>query len=117
MKYKATVTAIGDSVLSFIKVRGSIILFDKDVPYAYENMVVSHTKGMLKEDIIPGDKLILADWEYTVTDVGSEANKTLREHGHCTLVFGDHKKAEMPGQITLQGPAPRLMVGDSILFT
>lgn len=54
----ASVTAIGDSVLSFIKVRGSIIIFDKDVPYAYENMVVSHTKGTLKEDIVPGDKLI-----------------------------------------------------------
>ena len=54
----ASVTAIGDSVLSFIKVRGSMIIFDKDVPYAYENMVVSHTKGTLKEDIVPGDKLI-----------------------------------------------------------
>ena len=45
MKYEAKVTAIGESVLSFMKIRNSIIIFDNDVPYAYENMVVSHTKS------------------------------------------------------------------------
>lgn len=116
MKYEATVTALGDSVLSFMKIRDSLILFDKDVPPAYENMVVSHTKGKLTEDIVPGDRLIIADREYTVSDVGEAANQTIREHGHVTLVFG-RKKAEMPGQITLeQSNAPRVMIGDNIIF-
>lgn len=116
MKYEATVTAIGDSVLSFMKIRDSLILFDKDVPPAYENMVISHTKGELAEDIVPGDRLIIADREYTVTDVGQVANQTLREHGHVTLVF-NQEKTEMPGQIALKGGhAPRIMIGDVILF-
>lgn len=116
MKYEATVTALGDSVLPFMKIRDSLILFDKDVSPAYENMVVSHTKGKLTEDIVPGDWLIFADREYTVSDVGQIANQTIREHGHVTLVFGK-KKTKMPGQIALeQSGAPRLMIGDNIIF-
>lgn len=117
MKYEATVTAIGDLVLSFMKIRSSLILFDKDVSPAYENMVISHTKGELKEDIVPGDRLIMADREYTVSDVGEIANQTLREHGHVTLIFGRNKKVEMPGQIALaESGVPRVMIGDSIMF-
>lgn len=117
MKYEAKVTAIGESVLSFMKIRNSIIIFDNDVPYAYENMVVSHTKSTLTQPIEVGDKLLIADEEYQVSDVGSEANQTLKEHGHCTLVFGVGIKAEMPGQIALEGKkVPRIMIGDMIRF-
>lgn len=117
MKYEAKITAIGDSVLSFMKIRDSIIIFDSDVPYAYENMVVSHTKGTLMQPVEAGDTLLIADEEYKVNDVGNEANHTLQEHGHCTLVFGIGKKAEMPGQIALEGKkVPRIMVGDMIIF-
>lgn len=117
MKYEAKVTAIGESVLSFMKIRNSIIIFDNDVPYAYENMVVSHTKSTLIQPIEVGDKLLIADEEYQVSDVGSEANQTLKEHGHCTLVFGVGIKAEMPGQIALEGKkVPRIMIGDMIIF-
>ena len=117
MKYEAKVTAIGESVLSFMKIRNSIIIFDNDVPYAYENMVVSHTKSTLTQPIEVGDKLLIADEEYQVSDVGSEANQTLKEHGHCTLVFGVGIKAEMPGQIALEGKrVPRIMIGVMIIF-
>lgn len=117
MKYEVTVTAIGDSVLSFMKIRNSIIIFDNDVPPAYEGMVVSHTKGEVTADIEVGDTLIMADREYKVTGVGEEANKNLREHGHITLIFGEGRTVEMPGQIALDGKAaPRFMIGDSIMF-
>lgn len=117
MKYEAKITSIGESVLTFMKVRNSLILFNNDVPYAYENMVVSHTKGTLTKPIEAGDKLIIAEEEYRVNDVGAEANQTLQEHGHCTLVFGIGQKAEMPGQIALEGEkVPRIMVGDTIAF-
>ena len=85
MKYEVTVTGIGDFVLPFMQTRESVILFNKDVPYEYENMVVSHTKAALTEDVAVGDTLHLADRSYTVTAVGDEAMKTLRENGHCTI--------------------------------
>lgn len=117
MKYEVTVTAIGDFVLPFMQTRESVILFDKDVPYEYENMVVAHTKATFSADIVPGDKVSLADRSYTVTAVGAEAMKTLREHGHCTIVFTGKDEVEQPGQIMVKGEGvPRFMVGDVICF-
>lgn len=117
MKYEATVTGIGDYVLPFMQTRESVILFNKDVPYEYENMVVSHTKGEVRADIVPGDRLQIADRSYTVTAVGSEAMHTLREKGHCTIVFTGAAETEQPGQIMVRGEGvPRIMVGDTIRF-
>ncbi|QNH55097.1 PTS glucitol/sorbitol transporter subunit IIA [Selenomonas timonae] len=117
MKYEVTVTGIGDFVLPFMRTRESVIIFDKDVPYEYENMVVAHTKAEVKADIVVGDTLHLADRSYTVTAVGDEAMKTLREHGHCTIVFTGKDAAEQPGQIMVKGDGvPRFMVGDIIRF-
>ena len=112
MKYEATVTAIGDFVLPFMQTRESVILFNKDVPYEYENMGGAHTKGELSADIVPGDRLTLADRSYTVTAVGDEALHTLRELGHCTLSFKGGGTAGRPGCIMLQGDAP--LVKDDI---
>ena len=115
MKYKVTVTNIGDFALQLMQVRDSIIIFDKDVPYAYANMVVSHTKGDVREDPSIGDQVIVADREYRIVDIGEEAIQNLRERGHVTLVFNEDKKAEMPGEIVLGGDkVPRIMVGDTI---
>ena len=117
MKYEAKITSIGESVLTFMKVRNSLILFNNDVPYAYENMVVSHTKGTLTQPIEGRRHAGYCRRSYRVNDVGAEANQTLKEHGHCTLIFGIGQKAEMPGQIALEGEkVPRIMVGDTITF-
>lgn len=117
MKYEVMVTNIGDFVLQFMQTRDSMIIFDKDVPYEYVNMVVAHNKGVLKEDIVVGDKVHIADMEYTVTAVGNNALDTLKEKGHCTLVFTGKEKVEQPGQIMLKGNGlPRVMVGDVIRF-
>lgn len=117
MKYTAVVTSIGDSVLQFLQIRNSIIIFDKDVPYAYENMVVSHTKNHLNENIVIGDTLCIGNMKYNVLDVGNCANDTLRQNGHCTIVFNQGCPVEMPGQIAVEGQAlPRIMIGDIISF-
>lgn len=117
MKYEVTITGIGDFVLPFMRTRESVILFNKDVPYEYENMVVAHTKSSVCEPIVPGDRLSLAENVYTVTAVGDEAMKTLHENGHCTIVFTGKDAAEQPGQIMVKGDGvPRFMVGDVIRF-
>ena len=56
MKYEVTITGIGDFVLPFMRTRESVIIFDKDVPYEYENMVVAHTKAEVKADIVVGGR-------------------------------------------------------------
>ena len=47
MKYRVTFTAIGDFALQLLQTRGNLIIFDKDVPYSFEKMVISHTQGSL----------------------------------------------------------------------
>lgn len=116
MKYYVTFTAIGDFALQLLQTRGNLIIFDKDVPYSYENMVVSHTKGELKEDVREGDSVVLAECEYKVVRVGSDANANLRAHGHVTLHFAeeDDGAQAQPGEIHLIGAGfPRIMVGDT----
>ena len=117
MKYEVTITSIGDHVLQLMQMRESMILFDKDVPYQYSEMVVAHTKGILKEDLVVGDTLHIAGLDYQITAIGENALQTLREHGHFTLVFDGKETVEQPGQIAIHGAAiPRVMVGDLVQF-
>lgn len=51
MKYDVTITGIGDFSLQLLQLRESMIIFDKDVPYEYLDMVISHTKSTLKDTI------------------------------------------------------------------
>lgn len=115
MKYDVSITAIGDYVLQFMRLRESMIIFDRDVPYNYANMVVSHTKSNVTEDPVVGDHVTIADRDYTIKEIGEDAIKNLREHGHVTFLFGDDRKVQQPGEIVLGGDkAPRVMVGDQI---
>ena len=64
-------------------------------------MVIEHTPSELTGDIAPGDTLTIGKQKYKVTRVGENANDTIRESGHCTLLF--NAKGSMPGQIELEG--------------
>ena len=117
MKYRVTFTAIGNFALQLLKNRRSLIIFDKDVHYSYEDVVISHTKGTLNADICAGDRLVIAERTYTVSDVGEDANANLRESGHVTLRFVEESSEAVvqPGEILLVGSGlPRIMVGDTL---
>ena len=117
MKYYVTFTAIGDFALQLLRTRGNLIIFDKDVPYSYENMVISHTKDTLREDVKAGDTVVIAEHSYKVARVGSDANANLRAHGHVTLHFEseDTGTKAQPGEIHLIGANfPRIMTGDTL---
>ena len=117
MKYEVTITNIGDFSLQLLKLRESMILFDRDVPYEYLDMVVAHTKDEVRGLIELGGTVHIAEHEYTITAIGSDALKTLKEHGHCTLLFNGKDSVEQPGQIAMSGRGiPRVMVGDTICF-
>ena len=66
-------------------------------------------------DILVGDTLSVGKQKYKVTRVGENANATIRESGHCTLLF--NAKGSMPGQIELEGGiVPSLMQGLTFSF-
>ena len=115
-KYDVTVTAIGNLARTFLENNSSVIILDEGVRPNLADMVIEHTASDLKEDIVKGDKVKFGNSEYTVVSVGDVANDTIREEGHCTLVF--NAEGSMPGQIILKGPStPVLSIGAHISFS
>ena len=115
IKYEVSVTAIGSLARTFLENNNSAIILDEGVRPNLADMVIEHTPGELKADIAKGDKLKFGTGEYTVVSVGDVANETIREEGHCTLVF--NAEGSMPGQIIVKGAgAPVLSLGAHITF-
>ena len=114
-KYEVTVTAIGNLARTFLENNSSVIILNEGIRPNLADMVLEHTPCDLTEDIVAGDKLKFGSREYEIVSVGDVANDTIREEGHCTLVF--NAQGSMPGQIIVKGSAPpMLMVGAKIAF-
>ena len=115
VKYEGTVTAIGKLARKFLETNNSVILLDEGAHPNLAEMVVEHTPGELKGDIAVGDTFSLGKQKYKVTRIGENVNDTIRESGHCTLLF--NAKGSMPGQIELEGGAvPPLSQGQKFAF-
>ena len=98
MKYKATITGLGECALDFLDECCNFII-------------------IFKEDPKKGDTVRICGVEYTIADVGWEALNTLKELGHCTLSFKGLDTVERPGIIELIGEpikAEQLLVGGTI---
>jgi len=116
VKYEVTVTAIGKLARKFLETNNSVILLDEGAHPNLAEMVIEHTPGELAGDIVPGDALAVGKQKYKVVRVGENANDTIRESGHCTLLF--NAKGSMPGQIELEGGTlPPLTQGLKFTFS
>ena len=118
MKYKATITGLGECALDFLdECCNFIIIFNEDAPPELADISVLHTKSEVKEDPKKGDTVRICGVEYTIADVGWEALNTLKELGHCTLSFKGLDTVKRPGIIELIGEpikAEQLLVGGTI---
>ena len=115
VKYEVSVTAIGKLASKFLETNNSIILLDEETHPNLAEMVIEHTTSELKGTITVGDTLTLGKQKYKITRVGENVNETIRENGHCTLLF--NTTGSMPGQIELEGSAvPPLSVGVKFTF-
>lgn len=111
-KYTAKVTGMGELAQELMD-SGTLIIFDENAPAELAEISVLHTQASLQEDVLKGDVMTIGSKTYTVLDVGSEANHTLRDMGHCSFKFeGD--TAELPGQICLDGEMPHIQIGDTL---
>ena len=115
-KYCAKVTALGPEALSLLEAN-MIIIFNNNAPPELAEITVMHTIEELKEDVAPGDVVTLGGHDYEVKYVGSEANYTLRELGHCTFYFYNEnvEYRELPGYIVLMcDEKPQFEIGQTI---
>ena len=120
MKYHATITGWGNDALYFLDDPDSnfIIIFNEDAPPELADISVLHTKAPLLGEPAVGDMVFIAGKLFTITAVGDEAKSTLRDLGHCTLVFKGADEPDRPGCIMLHGDEPlkahELKVGQTI---
>ncbi|NLN98104.1 MAG: PTS glucitol/sorbitol transporter subunit IIA [Eubacteriaceae bacterium] len=114
MDFKSVVTGIGPLVEEMAEAAGLIIVFDDNAPESLAEMAVLHTHCDLSQDVKVGDVVLFGNYQYVVTAVGEEANKTLKSMGHCSFKFTGEDSVDMPGQIALKGDGvPAIKVGDS----
>lgn len=115
VKYEVKITAVGKDARPFLDSNSSFILMDADLRPNLADMVVQHTVAEVQGEIVVGDKLKVGNTDFTVTKVGADVMKNLRDGGHCTVVV--NKESTMPGQISVKGSVPpRLRPGDVIQF-
>ena len=116
MKYQAKVTEIGGMVQELAEDGNLLIIFNEDVQDPdLKDISIAHTVTELKEDIVAGDVLTIGDKKFNVT-VGNVALKTLKDLGHCTIKFDGDTKANLPGELHVDGLVPEVKVGDVITF-
>ena len=97
MKYQAKVTEIGGMVQELAEDGNLLIIFNEDVQDPdLKDISIAHTVTELKEDIVAGD--------------------VLKDLGHCTIKFDGDTKANLPGELHVDGLAPEVKVGDVITF-
>ena len=115
VKYEVKTTAVGKFVQQFLDNNNSFVLMNEGIRPNLSDMVVEHTVGELSADIVVGDILKVGRTEMEVVKVGSDANKNIREEGHCTIVV--NADGTMPGQIIVKSKIPpRLRIGNEITF-
>ena len=116
VKYEVTITAIGKLARKFLESNSSVILLDEGAHPNLAEMVLEHTPSKLSGEIAVGDTLTIGKQKYKIVRVGESANDTIRESGHCTLIF--NAKGSMPGQIELEGGTlPPLTQGLKFTFS
>lgn len=115
-KYCSKVTAIGPEALSLLEAN-MLIIFNNNAPAELAEITVMHTIETLSEDVKKGDIVTLGGHDYEVLFVGTEANSTLKELGHCTFyLYGEGVEyRELPGYIILNSNVkPNIEIGQTI---
>lgn len=113
--YISQITKVGPLAAEMAE-QQMLVLFGDDAPEAVAEIAVMHSGPAPERDIAPGDEMIVGEQLFTVTAVGSEANRTFRAMGHCTLVFTGAAEVALPGQIALGGgAAPAVRPGEDLM--
>lgn len=109
MTYCARIAAIGLFVADGLADR-TLITFDNNGPKDCLDYSLSLEPSFREETllILPGDRLMLATHDYLITAVGKEAQQSLFELGHLTMVFNGSLHVCHARAIHLSGPVPKL---------
>lgn len=112
--FSTEVTKLGSEVQKSYD-KKMIVFFGSSAPANISDFCVTIKTGLIEGSIVPGCKFKFGDNEYEITAVGAEAQKTLKNIGHCALKFTGSDTPDLPGSIHVEDKAlPTLNVGDKI---
>jgi len=102
--YSTEVTEIGPEVPEFLEA-GLLILFKAGAPPELAEIAVLHEPSAVREEPPkPGDVISFGDLEYRIVALGYKAWENVLTLGHAVFKFDAAEEAELPGEITLDGP-------------
>lgn len=119
MKFETEIIKMGEMVEELLE-GDMLIIFNENIPEDLAEISVLHKGSVLKENVVVGDTIKIGNFEYEITCVGSTANNTLRELGHCTFKFDGSTTPSLPGVINLKGDKldiTDIAEGDSIIIS
>ncbi|MCF6466181.1 PTS glucitol/sorbitol transporter subunit IIA [Clostridium sp. Cult2] len=102
--YHTLVTKVGDLFNAFIDEK-ILIMFKDNAPEELLDYCILHNENSRKDDIKPGDILVIEEEEYLITAVGRDAIENLDNLGHITLKFDGNNEAKLPGTIHVENKA------------
>ncbi len=114
MKYKVEIVKLGETSKELMEA-GMVIIFNENAPAELAEISVLHTIAEIEGEVEVGDTIKISGIEYKVTAVGDEANKTLKQLGHCTFKFNGLDTVDLPGVINLEDKGiPEIKIGSCI---
>lgn len=116
--HQTKITEIGSIVEDFAE-EFLLVLFGPEATAELRDICVIHETDQRPADALKkGGKLIIGSQEYTILEVGSEANPNYQALGHISIYFRDGANNEiLPGAILVEPKVfPKLQVGDVITF-
>lgn len=114
IKYELEVTRLGELVSEFLN-SGIIVFFGEQAPDELTDFAIIHNGTELREQIIPGDHVQVADESFQILAVGDVANQNLANLGHLVMKFNGKTEPELPGDVCVEArPLPEISVGTTI---
>jgi PTS system glucitol/sorbitol-specific IIA component len=96
---KSVVKEIGALVSTF-KEDKIVILFGPQAPAELREMAVIHEfESLAEEPLKAGGAIQFGDESFTITALGSLANKNLKELGHISIYFQEPMEDVLPGSV------------------
>lgn len=117
--YRSKITDIGPLVEEFRSENVLVIFGERATPELREMSAVHYPNRITEDDPIKlNGTFKIGESQYTITQVGSDANNNLIELGHVSIYFKKDNEEVLPGAIEVE-PAqfPDFMEGDVIEFS
>lgn len=117
MGYTTRVVEVGAEAEDFLS-ESTAITFAGDAPPALRPYCFLIERAELDGELAVGQVVRIGDQHWTLTALGSVAQKNLADLGHVTLVFDGKERPRLPGAIHLGGVAepPALRLDAEVVF-